>query len=180
MHEINPATTSNFLDENDPNYAGLRGTRDTVTCELRSDGIGATVKHAEVISREEEELLWSSGIMGVDNPRALANAVFFFANGKNLCLRGGREQHQLKLCQFQFGDDYVEYVENGSKNRSGSYRDKRQNKVVKHFADPAFKERCYVSLLKLFFSKLPSQAVSSSTCSFYLQPKEEAPVGSLP
>ena len=64
-------------------------------------------------------------------------------------------------------------MENGSKNRSGSYRDKRQNKVVKHYADPALKERCYGLLLKLYFSKLPSQAVSSSTCSFYLQPKEK-------
>ena len=57
----------------------------------------------------------------------------FFANGKNLCLHGGREHHELKLCQFEFGDDYVEYTENGSKNRSGSYKDKRQNKVVRHY-----------------------------------------------
>ena len=77
MREINPTNASNFLDENDPNYAGLRGTRDTVTRQLRSDGIEATVKHTEVISKEEEELLWSSGVIGVDNPRALANAVCF-------------------------------------------------------------------------------------------------------
>lgn len=76
MRSKNPST-SNFLDENDPNYAGLRGTRDTVTRQLRADGIGASVKHAEVITREEEEQLWESGVMGVGNPRALANAVFF-------------------------------------------------------------------------------------------------------
>ena len=29
VREINPATASNFLDENNPNYAGLHGTRDT-------------------------------------------------------------------------------------------------------------------------------------------------------
>ena len=111
MREKNPLA-SNFLDDNDPHYAGLRGTRDTVARQLRTDGVGACVKHAEVLSKEEEQLLWDSGVMGVDNPRALANAVFF-ANGKNLCLRGSREQYQLKLSQFRFEDDYVEYTENG-------------------------------------------------------------------
>ena len=100
------------------------------------DGVGACVKHADVLSREEEQLLWGSSVMGVDGPRALANAVFF-VNGKNLCLRGGHEHHQLKLSQFQFGDDDVEYTENGSKNRSGSYKDKRENKVIRHYADPS-------------------------------------------
>ena len=41
--------------------------------------------------------------------------MLFFSNGKNLCLRGGREQYQLKLSRFRFEDDYVEYTENGSK-----------------------------------------------------------------
>lgn len=61
----------------------------------------------------------------------------FFANGKNLCLRGGHEHYNLKLSQFQFGyeviednlRDYVVYTENGSKNRSGSYKDKTPNKI---------------------------------------------------
>lgn len=84
----------------------------------------------------------------------------FFANGKNLCLRGGREHHALKLSQFEFREDFVLYTENGSKNRSGSYKDKRENKVIKHYSDPALKERDYVSLLKFYFSKLPREALS--------------------
>ena len=78
MCEKNPFS-SNILSESDPQHAGLRGTRDTVAPQLRADGVGASVKHAEVISREEEELLWSSdcGVMGVNNPHALGNAVFF-------------------------------------------------------------------------------------------------------
>ena len=34
------------------------------------------MEHAEVITREEEKQLWDSGVMGINNPRALANAVF--------------------------------------------------------------------------------------------------------
>ena len=173
-HETN-LFASNFLAENDPHYAGLRGTRDTVAHQLRADGVGACVKHAEVFSGEQEQLQWESGVMGVDDPRALANAVFF-VNGKNLCLRGGCEDHQLKRSQFQFEDDYVEYTENGSKNRSGSYKDKRENKVIAHYVDPSLNERCYVSLLKLYVSKLPPEARSKSTCAFHPQPKEKKPV----
>ena len=32
----------------------------------------------------------------------------FFANGKNLCLRGGHEHYNLKLSQFQFGYEVIE------------------------------------------------------------------------
>ena len=43
-----------------------------------------------------------------------------------MCLRGGREHKALKLSQFMFGvdegGDYIVYTENGSKNRSGSYK----------------------------------------------------------
>ena len=105
-------------------------------------------------------------MLSVDTPQGLANAVFF-ANGKNLCLRDGREHYNLKLSQFQFGyeeiednlRDYVVYTENGSKNRSGSYKDKTPNKVVCHYGEPQLKERCYVFILKEYFSVLPREVL---------------------
>ena len=127
----------------------MQGVRDNLARQRREEGIGASVKHTEALSRQEEERLWKSGVLSVDTPQGLANAVFF-ANGKNLCLRGGREHYNLKLSQFQFGyeeiednfRDYVVYTENGSKKRSGSYKDKTQNKVVRHYGEPQLKERC--------------------------------------
>ena len=68
----------------------------------------------------------------------------------------------LKLSQFQFGSEtsagmveFVVYTENGSKNRSGSYKDRSEAKEVKHFANKLLGERCVVHLLKLYYSKLP-------------------------
>ena len=60
--------------------------------------------------------------------------------GKVLCLRGGHEHKSLKISQFNFGSDqggdFVVYTENGSRNRSGTYKDKAgDNKVVKHYAN---------------------------------------------
>ena len=155
---MNPATP-NFLDENNDCFAGLRGTRDVVACKLREDGVGASVKHTATISQEEEAQLWSEGVLGLSSPRSLLNAVFFL-NGKTLCLGGGREHRALKLSQFTFGTDdggdYIVYTENGSKNRSGSYKDKPDdNKVIKHYADSSLGEKCYYRVLKLYTSKLP-------------------------
>ena len=155
-------------------FAGLRGTRDTVARQLREASVGASVKHHEVISREEN-MLWSKGIVGIASPKVLLHAVFF-ANGKYLCLRGGREHKELKLSQFTFerdeGGEFVQYVENGSKNRSGSYKDRALNKVVKHYAQPELGERDYLLLLNLYFSKLPAEVLNDGAHLFYLSPKD--------
>uniref|UniRef100_A0A1X7TXR8 ZMYM2-like/QRICH1 C-terminal domain-containing protein n=1 Tax=Amphimedon queenslandica TaxID=400682 RepID=A0A1X7TXR8_AMPQE len=58
----------NFLDEKNPEFAGLRGVRDCVLQELWNAGIGVTESHTEGISFEEEQLLWSKGILGFDSP----------------------------------------------------------------------------------------------------------------
>ena len=87
---------------------------------LREEGVGASVKHTAVISHDEESALWESGVIGVHNPKALLNAVFFL-NRKVLCLRGGREHKSLKVSQFAFGSDeggeYVLYTD--IKERTG-------------------------------------------------------------
>ena len=56
--------------------------------QLHTSGIGREPKHASVLSKEDEEKLWRSGVMGTANPKALQNAVFFTV-GKMFSLRGG-------------------------------------------------------------------------------------------
>ena len=53
----------NFLSERDHHFAGLHGTRDQIVCEHRQMGIGAEVKHAEVLSMDEEDVLWRTGTL---------------------------------------------------------------------------------------------------------------------
>ena len=128
MTKVNPSVP-NFLNESDTRFAGLRGARDCAARKLREDRVGASIRHAEVITSEEDSQLWSKGVLGVHSPTALLHSVFL--NGKVLCLRGGCEHKMLKISQFSFhsdeGGDYVVYQENGSKNRSGSYKDRAEN-----------------------------------------------------
>ena len=96
--------------------------------------------------------------------------------GKSYAFRGEREHKALKLSQFTFGFvnrcEYVKYTEHGSKNRSGSYKDKADNKVVRHFSDPSLGEHCYVYLVKKYFEKVPPQVKESELSEFYWKPKE--------
>ena len=52
--------------------------------ELHAKGIGADRKEMPALSSDEEDKLWETGVIGIDNPLALLRAVFFY-NGKNFC-----------------------------------------------------------------------------------------------
>ena len=98
--------------------------------------------------------------MGWSYPSSLLNTVFYY-NGKVLILREGQEHHLLKRCQFSFGTNqgfngklcYIEYVENGSTNRSSSYKDNVDNN--KKYAGTSLGMKCHHSIIKEYFSKLP-------------------------
>ena len=112
----------NFLDKSNPNFSAFTTTIDNFYKDLRSGGVGATSKHAEGISREEEELLWTSMVLNVTSTLGLLRAVFF-SNGKGFCLRGGQEHRDLKLSQLERLSDPDRYVyhENSSKNKKADF-----------------------------------------------------------
>ena len=138
----------NFLDRQDPRFSELRGTCESVSRELRQSGVGARVKHAAIISSEEEEKLWERGAIGIFSPKALVRCVFYYV-GKAFCLRGGQEQRNLKAAQFERGyePDRYTYTENGSKNHQGRFgTSKESNKVVTIYANSDAEPRCLVYL----------------------------------
>ena len=173
MRSVDHESCPNFLDKDNHSFKELHGTIDNLGRQLRKDGVGADVKHASVITPEEEYALWEKGVIGRQNPKALLFAVFY-CNRKNFCLRGGSEHRNLKLSQlkrFNNPDKYV-YTENGSKNRSGCLNERSVvNKQVPIFAcSEANKERCHVHLLDLYISRMPQKAKDLDH--FYLRPLE--------
>ena len=175
MREINPACP-NFLDKKDHRFKLLHNGLDNYYHQLRTMNIGTDIKHAEIFSKSEESMLWESGTMGIHSPQALFNAVFFL-NGKNFCLRGGEEHRSLKLSQFkkcQYPLSYT-YVENGSKNRNGTFSQRNlPNKTVPIYSNPDLKERCHVYILDLYISKLPPLAFENDV--FYVRPLTKIPI----
>ena len=96
MRNLNPSSP-NFLDTDDHNFSRFHNTLDNILRELRTDGVGV-LKHAEVLTKDDEETLWQCGVLTTKTPIGLLRAVFFL-NGKLFCLRGGEEHRQLKISQ---------------------------------------------------------------------------------
>ena len=64
----------NIFSEEDPRFSNLRGTRDTVARQLREEGVGAFTKETEIISIEDEQVIWQKNVMGTHSPKALLYA----------------------------------------------------------------------------------------------------------
>ena len=93
---------------------------------MHSKGIGTDTKATPVLSIDEEDALWSKGVLSLDNPIGLMNAVFFY-KGKFFCLRGRKEHRNLRLSQFKKETSTIDgkevtcyiYSEFTSKNNQG-------------------------------------------------------------
>ena len=169
MRSVSP-DCPNFMDTSDSRFKGMHSIVDSYFRQLRSEGVGAAVRHASLINKDEENLLWQQGVLGDDTPERLLRAVFYY-NGKNICLRGGKEHRCLKISQFvrSYDPDMYTYTENGSKNRSGGlYECRVENKCVVLMATPNAGNRCHVRLLDKYLAKLHPKA-RELDC-FYMQP----------
>ena len=85
MLQLWPADWGSFcalLSLLSPLFKELHGNLDNLLRCLHEDGAGQQVKHAEVITKQEQVQLWESGELGTK--------VYY--NRKNFCLWGGVER----------------------------------------------------------------------------------------
>ena len=157
------STPVNFLDRGDTRFKPLHNSCDSEFRSLHEDGIGTERKSANIITKEDKDRLWDSGVLSAKTPDGLQKAVFYYL-GKVCCLRG-EEQRHLKLSQFtrlHNPERYI-YTEHGSKNRNGGfYQLHIENKVVPIFKNQEAGCRCLVSLLDLYIDKLPRSKICST------------------
>ena len=138
-----------FSDPENGQFRELHNVLERRYKALHEQGISATVGKARVITQDEENQLWTSGVLGPHNPSSLLNAMFYY-NGLFFVLRGGQEHRNLKLSQIVVKSvpnpeklsemiDVVEYTEHGSKNRpGGKHQLNLTNKRVTHFDEGQF------------------------------------------
>ena len=121
---------------------------------LREEGYGKRPKAAKALTSQDEELLWSKGLLGDHSPKSLISTMWFFLT-QQFGLRGCQEHHDMYVEDFTFtkddnGVDYITYEESPTKTRQGGLRKKRRVVQPKMFATGG--ERCPVKLFKTFLS----------------------------
>ena len=158
----------------DPTFASFKASLDSEMRRLQEKGAGSKNKQAEVLTEEEEEILWEKGLLGGATPQSLLDTMVFY-NGLYFALRSGKEHRQLRFdpCQITLvqpaGErSYLKYVEDVSKNRPGGIKGRRvKPKVVQHHANSTNPERCFVRLFQKYQQLTPTDRPSHA---FYLQP----------
>ena len=59
----------NIFDREDADFKLLFNTCDNYFRELRVDGVGAEARPTKVLTREDEERMWDTGVMSPDTPK---------------------------------------------------------------------------------------------------------------
>ena len=160
----------------DPEFADFRLTLDAEMKHLQSQGEGSKKKQAEVLTEDEEDMLWEKGYLGDSTPQSLLDTMVFY-NGLYFALRSGKEHRQLRRtpCQIQLVEPpnqraYLKYVEDLSKNHPGGLKGRKITpKIVLHHSNTERPERCFVRLFKRFTELCPKDAPPHA---FYLRPAQ--------
>ena len=163
-------------------FADFRIRLDSEMKRLQRAGLGSKKKKAEPLTAEEEELLWTKGLLGSGSPRALVDTIVVM-NGIYFALHSGSEHRQLRSDPYQIevvenpGElSYLTYTEDISKNRPGGLKGRKlKQKVVRHYDNPQNPDRCFVRLFQLYQQHLPADRPKNS---FYFQPLKK-PNGGL-
>ena len=97
---IHTEKNNNLNIINDSTFLPLKNLLDSLYRRLHSEGVGCSVKKTEALTDNDEDSLWTAGILDPHTAEGLLNCVFFL-NGKNFCLRGGLEHQNLSPTQLQ-------------------------------------------------------------------------------
>ena len=164
---------------NDECFKDIRFTLDNLMKLRVSQGIGISVKQAQILTVTDEDLVWNIGLLGLHCPESLLNTVVFVI-GKGFSLRAGKEHYALRRppynSQFVFHHDqtgqvFLRYTEDiGLKiNKGGIKHRKIEPKQVDLYPIDNV-DRCPLRVILMYLSKLPK----SGTCqSFYMQPRKK-------
>ena len=135
---------------------------------LRQEGFGKRPNAAKALTSQDEELLWSKGVLGSHSPQSLIQTMWFLLT-QHFGLRCCQEHHDMYIEDFAFSTDdsgieFVTYEENPTKTRQGGLRKRRRVVQPKMFATGG--QRCPVKLFKTFLERRPEEMRNSGP--FYL------------
>lgn len=129
----------NFWDAKDARFHDFRKTVDAHMKEFASQGIGVSVKQADPLTPEQEDVLWNKIFLGQHSSKSYLNTVFYY-NCKLLGLRGLDKHRKLEVCQLKCvvsdGKTYIEFCGRTSKNFAGGLHQRNiLAKLSRHFSE---------------------------------------------
>ena len=164
---------------NEPFFKDLKFTVDNTMKSRVRQGIGLSVKQADILTATDEDLLWSLGFLGTSHPDQLLNTVIFCI-GKGFALRAGKEHRALCGISFdsrlQFMRDcnseiFLRYMEDvGTKTNKGGLKHRYVDTKTVDLYAVANPEHCPLRAIMKYMSLLPK---NWSCPAFYLQPRKK-------
>ena len=158
-------------------FAPIRNTLDNLMQSRARQGLGSIKNKADIITLEEENLMWSKGVLGFDDPDVLVSTIVYLF-GLNFALRAGQEHRNLRftpnpqvvLHTDKDGRKFLRYTEDFSKcNRGGLKHRRTPRKIVDAYENPN-KDRCVVRCYEIYCSHVP---VPRPEIGFYLKPRKK-------
>ena len=142
---------------------------------LQENGKGKRPRKADALTENEEELLWSCGVLKTSNPTSLNYTVFLLFS-QHFATQGRQEHHQLRIEDLKAVRDAttghisnVEWVEGPTKTRQGGFH-KRPRPVVQKLMRTSGRN-CPVACFETLISKRPAEL---QTCGpLYLAPLQK-------
>ncbi len=161
-------------------FMQVQNTLDSTMKARARKGVVRAERQAEVITTEEEEQLWSRGILGSDTPRKLLHTLVYLI-GLNYALRAGQEHRslrfgvanksQLRLLVNDKGEHYLRYTEDSSKaNQGGLKHQSVDRKTVDAYENRDNPDRCIVEIFRRYVSHCPTK---SRPVGLYLRPLDK-------
>ncbi|XP_070548200.1 transcriptional regulator QRICH1-like [Ptychodera flava] len=137
-------------------------------------GIGIHRRQAQIISVDEENVLWDRKLLGDHTPQSLLDSQIYLF-GLHFALRGGIEHRNLrhKNSQIQLkidisGKKYLEYREDVSKSNQGGLSSRKiRQKVTRAYENAHNPERCIVRLYERYNNLCPPNRPDDG---YYLYP----------
>ncbi|ESO87370.1 hypothetical protein LOTGIDRAFT_66203, partial [Lottia gigantea] len=163
-----------FMD--DQEYQGLRSVLNSKMKELSRLGLGINTKKSEVITIEQEEILWSKGLLGESNPQQLLDTLLFLF-GLHFALRAAQEHRNLRFgmntqlsVKYDLeGKKYLQYIEDVSKTNQGGLDHRKVSPKMTRAYENSNLLRCPVRLYEKYIALRPKDGTVDA---FYLRPKK--------
>lgn len=99
-----------FLE--DEAFGDVKFTLDNLMKSHCSHGLGNNVHQAQVITFDEEELMWQKGVLDHDSPEKLLHTLVYLL-GLSCTLCAGKEHHALRSLDSKDSQFSVKYDDDG-------------------------------------------------------------------